>query len=250
MADPLPKRSDCIPPDRLLVLLTEGEMELEGQFVWGSNYTFLAQVADQELSAMAVYKPSAGERPLWDFDHASLARREVAAYRLSVFLGWPNVPPTILRDGPHGPGSVQLYIDAEHQEHFFSLRERGSYDAIFQQLALFDFVINNADRKGGHCLLGHDGRIWSIDHGLAFHREYKLRTVIWDYAGRPIPADWLDELGALHEQFAAGQARCQELAQLITPQEIEAMNGRLRDLIESAAFPQPGPGRNVPYPLI
>jgi uncharacterized repeat protein (TIGR03843 family) len=236
--------------ERVLALLSEGEMELEGQFLWGSNYTFLARVSDGETSVLAVYKPSAGERPLWDFDRSTLCRREVATYLLSVHLGWPAVPPTVLRDGPHGPGSVQLYIEALHEEHFFSLREAGRYEREFQQIALFDFLINNADRKGGHCLLDSADRLWSIDHGLTFHQEYKLRTVIWDYADQPIPEEWLDDLRTLGRGLQPGEPLRKSLGQLLSSGEIEALAGRLEQLLRTAVFARPGPGRNIPYPLV
>jgi hypothetical protein len=239
-----------ISPEHVLSLLAEGEMKLEGQFTWGSNYTFLARVRDAETSILAVYKPSAGERPLWDFDRSTLCRREVATYLLSVYLGWPAVPPTVLREGPHGPGSVQLYIDALHEEHFFSLRDAGRFEREFRQIALFDVLINNADRKGGHCLLDRAGRLWSIDHGLTFHEEYKLRTVIWDYAGEPIPQEWLDDLKGLRHRLRPKEPLQKDLAQLLSSPEIGALTSRLEQLLKRAVFPRPGPGRNIPYPLV
>jgi uncharacterized repeat protein (TIGR03843 family) len=236
--------------ERLLALLSGGKLELQGQFLWGSNYTFLAVVSDQERSVPVVYKPSAGERPLWDFDHETLGRREVAAYLVSTQLGWPNIPPTVLRTGPHGPGSVQLYIDGDHEEHFFGLRETGRHDDDFRRITLFDALVNNADRKAGHCLRGDDGRIWSIDHGLTFHVEDKLRTVIWDFAGEPIQAGWLANLEALDAALGPGQPLQVELSELISGAEIEALRQRLRRLVRRGEMPRPGPGRNVPYPLV
>jgi uncharacterized repeat protein (TIGR03843 family) len=236
--------------EHVLSLLSEGEMELEGQFIWGSNYTFLARVGDAESSILAVYKPSAGERPLWDFDRSTLCQREVATYLLSLHLGWPAVPPTVLRDGPHGPGSVQLYVEALHEENFFSLRNAGRFEPEFQQIALFDFLINNADRKGGHCLLDSAGRLWSIDHGLTFHEEYKLRTVIWDYAGQPIPPHLLNDLRAFRARLIAPEGVRRVLEQLLSPREAQTLQQHLDDLLESARFPQPGSGRNVPWPLV
>jgi uncharacterized repeat protein (TIGR03843 family) len=236
--------------ERVLALLSEGEMELEGQFMWGSNYTFLARVGNAETTVLAVYKPSAGERPLWDFDRSTLCRREVATYLLSVHLGWPAVPPTVLRNGPHGPGSVQLYVDALHEEHFFSLRDAGRFEPEFRQIALFDFLINNADRKGGHCMLDIAGQLWSIDHGLTFHEDYKLRTVIWDYAGQPIPEDWLDDLEELGRRLRRREPLRENLVQLLSSREIRALTLRLEQLLETAVFPRPGPGRNIPYPLV
>jgi uncharacterized repeat protein (TIGR03843 family) len=252
MTDPVRQTgpSRAVELDRLLALLREGALELHGQFLWGSNYTFLAEVSDSDLSVTAVYKPCAGERPLWDFDRETLCQREVAAYLVSVQLGWPNIPPTVLRDGPRGPGSVQLYIEGDDEEHFFSLRETGRYDEAFRRIALFDAVVNNADRKGGHCLLGKDGRIWSIDHGLTFHSEYKLRTVIWDYAGEAIPPDWLVDLRGLDERLADRGPLRTALSDLIADAEIDALVWRLRRLLRRGEMPRPSRGRNVPYPLI
>jgi uncharacterized repeat protein (TIGR03843 family) len=243
-------RGETLEPGQLLALLREGTLELHGQFLWGSNYTFLAEVSDGELSATAVYKPCAGEQPLWDFDHETLCQREVAAYLVSVQLGWPNIPPTVLGNGPHGPGSVQLFLEGDSEEHYFSLRETGRYDEAFRRIALFDALVNNADRKAGHCLLGSDGQIWSIDHGLTFHAEYKLRTVIWDYAGEAIPRGWLADLRGLEEALTPGRPLRTELSELISGAEIEALIRRLRRLARRAEMPRPGPGRNVPYPLI
>jgi uncharacterized repeat protein (TIGR03843 family) len=241
---------ETIALDDLLALLGTGEIELQGQFLWGSNYTFLVMVGNGEYSVPAVYKPSAGERPLWDFDRETLCRREVAAYLVSTTLGWPNIPPTVLGTGPHGPGSVQLYIEGDHEEHFFSLREMGRYDDAFRRIALFDALVNNADRKGGHCLLGSDGEIWSIDHGLTFHAERKLRTVIWDYAGEAIPPQELADLGVLQRELGAHRPLGGALSELLSDVELGALGRRLRRLVRRREMPRPGPGRNVPYPLI
>ena len=135
-----------------------------------------------------MYKPQRGERPLWDFPRG-LDRREVAAYRLSETLGFGLVPPTLAREGPYGPGSIQLFVDAEFEEHYFTLRERPEHRAALARLCAFDLVANNADRKSGHCLLGRDGRLYAIDNGLCFHVEPKLRTVVWDFSGEPIPGE-------------------------------------------------------------
>src|SRR5712691_10814787 len=164
-----------------------------------SNYTFLSEVADPERTVLAVYKPRDGETPLWDFPEGTLCRREVAAYVLSRSLGWPSIPPTVLREGPHGPGSVQQFIRFDPTEHFFTLRETRLDD--FRAVAAFDVVVNNADRKGGHCLLGEDGTIWLIDHGVCFAVEPKLRTVIWDFAGDPLPESLCRDLGRLEQEL-------------------------------------------------
>ena len=156
-----------------------GKIDVEGLVPWGSNYTFIVTIRHDGKQANAVYKPSRGERPLWDFPDGTLAFREVAAYLVSEALGFPNVPPTILRDGPQGIGMVQLYIEMVDGQHFFTLRDQHRDE--MKRIAVFDAIINNTDRKGGHVLLGEDGKLWCIDHGVTFHEEPKLRTVIWDY---------------------------------------------------------------------
>jgi uncharacterized repeat protein (TIGR03843 family) len=252
MTDPISDAGgpETIPLSRLLALLEDGKLELQGQFLWGYNYTFLGTASDANLAVPAVYKPCAGAQPLWDFDQETLCQREVAAYLVSAQLGWPNIPPTVLGSGPHGPGSIQLYVEADNEEHFFTLRETGRYEEAFRRICVFDAVVNNADRKGGHCLLGADGQIWSIDHGLTFHTEYKLRTVIWDYAGEPIPSAWLADLGDLVAALAPDEPLWSALSELITRAEINALERRLRRLIRRGKMPQPGPGRNIPYPLV
>ena len=225
----------------LLERLASGRIEIEGRLPGASNHTFLVRVDGGPLRA--VYKPTAGEAPLWDFPDGSLAGREVAAHEVATGLGWPNVPPTVLRDGPFGPGAVQLFVDADPEEHFFTLRE-GRLDD-FRPVALFDAVVNNADRKGGHCLLGADGAIWLVDHGLCFHEEPKLRTVIWDFAGEPIP----DALRGGLERMAL-DIPAERLRALLTDAEIEAMVDRARRLLGDGRFPEPGPGRAVPWPPV
>jgi uncharacterized repeat protein (TIGR03843 family) len=178
------------PADQVMSALAAGELELRGRMPWSSNNTFLAAIGagttDEEL--LVVYKPERGERPLWDFP-GGLWRREVAAYRLAGALGWPLVPETIVRDGPLGPGSVQRFVDADFEQHYFTLVEDPTCHADLVRICVFDLLLNNADRKSGHCLLGTDGQIWAIDHGLCFHTDPKLRTVIWEFAGCPIPLD-------------------------------------------------------------
>jgi len=162
-----------------LTLLREGALTLVGLLPWSSNYTFLGQITRGDERLPVVYKPTRGERPLWDFRRGTLAGREVAAYEVSRALGWDFIPPTVLRDGPHGVGSVQLFVTADQDAHFFTFHEDPAFRRVLQSLALFDVVVNNADRKGGHCLRVDIGRIVAIDHGLCFHVEPKLRTVIW-----------------------------------------------------------------------
>lgn len=233
-------------------ILAEGQMLIKGLVPWASNYTFLVTVTLGEAEALAIYKPSAGERPLWDFDSGTLYLREVAAYRVSIFLGWPAVPPVVAREGPHGAGSVQAYVPNDPLEHYFAIRERSEAAAALRRIALFDHVVNNADRKGGHVLRGEDGTIWAIDHGLTFHTEYKLRTVIWDWAGSPIPRPWLDDLANLREALADGSSALRaSLEGLILSSEVTALRRRIDMALRDRHLPRPLPtGRNVPYPLV
>lgn len=241
--------------DAVLALLTEGDLRMEGQVPWSSNYTFLASVTRGAESALVIYKPSQGERELWDFDAGTLCQRELAAYRVARFLGWPNVPPVALRDGPFGHGSAQLFIEADLNEHYFTLRENPAFTGAFGRMALFDHLTNNADRKGGHVLRGADERIWAIDHGLTFHVEHKHRTVIWEYAGQAIPsalrADLERLLAALLEPGEDEGGLWWQLAPLLHSDEIEALAARARRLLRLGRYPMPARNwRNVPYPLI
>jgi uncharacterized repeat protein (TIGR03843 family) len=239
--------------ERVIELLTQGEIELLGRVLWSSNSTFIAMVRDGELETPAVYKPAQGEQPLWDFDAGTLCRREVATYELSRDLGWPDIPPVVLREGPYGIGSVQLFVDADPEEHYFTLRYRPEFDVAFRRVALFDYAVNNADRKSGHLLQSSDGeRIWCIDHGLTFHEEYKLRTVIWEYAGEPVEPESLDALSTLCSRLDQPDGNlCRTLLEFISPDEIEALRHRVRQLVDSHVYPQPRPAwRNVPYPMV
>jgi len=216
---------------------------------YASNSTFLAEVTGEgDASALAVYKPRRGEAPLWDFPEGTLCNREVAAYRLSAALGWPKVPPTVLREGPLGPGSVQLFVRADEAEHYFTLRE-GRLD-VFRAIAAFDVVANNADRKGGHCLLDEaDGSIWVIDHGVCFAEEPKLRTVIWDFASEPVPPRLLADVARVAEELCDGPAG-RALAALLDDGEVAETRRRAEALARSGRYPRPGPGRPYPWPPI
>ena len=234
--------------DQILTALSQGTYDIAGQFVYGSNYTFLVEVAWQEHRLEAVYKPSQGERPLWDFPEGTLAHRETAAYEVCQAMGWSYVPPTILRpDGPAGPGSLQLYVNLDPERHYFSMTEPEK--KRLKSVALFDALINNADRKGGHVLLGPEDRIWLIDHGLCFHQEYKLRTVIWDFAGQPIPASLLEKTEALLDKLEAGEL-VERLSEMLSTPELEALADRARQILEEATFPTPGERRHYPWPLV
>lgn len=234
----------------VLTLLANGELEVQGMLPWSSNYTLLTSVRADSLQGLAVYKPRRGERPLWDFPRGTLCQREVAAYVLSAALGWSLVPPTVLRDGPYGVGSLQLFIDADQEAHLFTMQKEGAFEQAIERLAAFDVLANNADRKSGHCLRGNDGRLWAIDHGICFHSEPKLRTVLWDYAGRPLRRDILDNLRALRARWKSGDEIAELMASLLAADELRALRKRLDRLVDSGRHPDPGPGRNIPWPPV
>jgi uncharacterized repeat protein (TIGR03843 family) len=247
------------PSQAILNALQEGKMELKGEFMWGSNYTFLLAITHADLTLQAVYKPTRGVRPLWDFSTGSLARREVAAYLISAALGWDLVPPTVLRrDAPLGPGSIQQYIDHNPEYHYFKFSQADRQR--LRPVALFDLLSNNADRKGSHILIDPDGRIWLIDHGICFHTEDKLRTVIWDFVGEPIPADLYAELARFRQKLApvaseAEQNNSSELAAALKPyltqSEILALAHRLDHLLATGCFPNPDQSRRQhPWPPV
>lgn len=233
--------------EETLRLLREGDLEVLGLLPRSTNYTFLARLLGGPDPLLAVYKPRTGESPLWDFPEGTLCRREVAAHLVADTLGWPLVPPTVLRDGPHGEGSVQLFWEFEPSRHYLTMREERVDD--FRRVALFDVVANNADRKSGHCLLSTDGRLFVIDHGVCFHDEPKLRTVIWDFVGEEIPEDLRGDLGALGPELERGGLR-DRLEELLHPAEVRAAGRRLADLLEEGRFPEPGPGRPYPWPIV
>lgn len=232
-----------------LKTLRQGDLQLEGLISWGSNYTFLARVCQAEREVAVIYKPQKGERPLWDFARGTLCLRERAAYVVSEALGWDVVPPTVLRDGPHGWGSVQLFVEHDPDRHYFTFE--GRYHAQLQRIALFDLVVNNADRKGGHVLIDDRDRLWSIDHGICFHSDYKLRSVIWEFAGEPIPDALLADLAAFQEALDDPESELrQSLDELLRERELDAMLQRLQNVLREKRFPEPGPGRHYPWPPI
>lgn len=233
----------------MLELLRRGEIEVKGRMPWSSNGTFLVHVCvenedgEAEESA-AIYKPHRGERPLWDYP-SGLYRREVAVYLVSEFLGWGLVPETVLRDdGPFGPGSLQRFVPAHFEEHYFTMLERPELHDALRTIGLFDLLVNNGDRKSGHCLHGEDGRIWAIDHGLCLHEEPKLRTVIWDFAGQPVPIERLDDVGRL------AAAPPSDLDGLLAPEEIHALRARAAAVLRRPVFPVVASGRAYPWPLV
>jgi len=233
-------------PDAL-ALLAGGEMELIGLLPNSSNYTFLAQVRHPGRDLLAVYKPREGETPLWDFPEGTLYRREAAAYVLSRALGWPQVPPTVIRDGPHGPGSAQLFVDADPGEHYFTMRAERLED--FATVAAFDVIANNADRKAGHCLLAEDGAIWVVDHGVCFAVAPKLRTVIWEFAGEPVPEPLVGDIGRVARELGGG-GLATSLGELLSAEEVRATARRAERLAASGRFPEPGAGRPYPWPPV
>ncbi len=237
-------------PDRLLCLLSEGKIEVEGLIPWSSNATLLVTVEDDAYSSLAVYKPQRGERPLWDFPRGTLGMREVAAYLVSETLGWGLVPPTVLRMGPYGLGSVQLFVQAQEDLHYFTIQDDATYTRDLERLAAFDVIANNADRKSGHCLVDNAGRLWAIDNALTFHAEPKLRTVIWGFARKPLPDPIKDDLRGLQSAFRERLPMSHRLSQLLDDGEIRALRRRLARLLRVGHYPEPGPGRPVPWPLV
>ena len=228
-----------------LALLERGDVELRGRMPWSSNATFLVALCLASTGeGNAIYKPVRGERPLWDFP-PGLYKREVAAYVVDRALGWEHVPETVVRlDAPLGAGSLQRFVDADFEEHYFTLLEHDEHRDALRRIAVFDLVVNNADRKSGHCLLGTDGRIWAIDHGLCFAVEPKLRTVMWDFAGDRVPATLRDDCARLAASLPA------ELDALLDAQERDALVRRLQAVAGLERFPEPGPGRPYPWPMV
>ena len=231
-------------PAIALDLLARGEVTVKGRLPRSSNATFLVELALDGANALAVYKPERGERPLWDFP-PGLYRREIAAYLLSEALGWGLVPPTMQREGPLGDGSLQLFVPADFRQHYFTLLEAGEHRENLQRICLFDLVVNNADRKSGHCLLVPDDRIYAIDNGLTFHAEPKLRTVIWDFGEEPIaPALQEDLRRVLDDDLPPA------LAALLDPDEQRALKRRVRGLLRAGRYPVDKSGLRYPWPLI
>jgi hypothetical protein len=232
--------------------LLEAPIEVLGLLPYSSNHTFLVRLGPiaEAGGGLAVYKPARGERPLYDFPDGTLHRREVAAYEVSRALGWDLVPPTVVRnDAPLGLGSLQLYVDHDPEQHYFSLltgRRR-----FFKRLAVFDILCNNADRKAGHCLLDGDGRIWAVDHGLTFHPHPKLRTVIWDFAGLRVPARDREAVAAMAARLAqAGSPVLSRLPELLSEVEVAALKDRAKALSQPCDYPAPNSDWSFPWPLL
>ena len=229
-------------------LLRDGEIDVLGRMPWSSNATFLAHVSCAGEAMLAIYKPQRGERPLCDFPRGTLCHREVAAFEVSDALGWDIVPDTVLRDGPAGIGMLQRFVAHDPEEHYFTLLETHGDD--FRRMAVFDILINNTDRKGGHCLKAEsDGRVFGIDHGISFHAQWKLRTVIWDFAGEEIPpetiADVADFAARLDDDCGA------TLKPLLDRFELDALRARAEHLLATSEYPETdGDYHAYPWPLV
>lgn len=236
------------PADDILTTLKQGVLAVQGEFLWGSNYTFLVQVEYEGTKMGAVYKPTKGERPLWDFPAATLAHREVAAYLVSEALGWHLVPPTVHREkGPIGPGSLQLFIEHDPEYHYFNFEEEDLQR--LRPVALFDILINNADRKGSHVLVDKENQLWLIDHGICFHVEDKLRTVIWDFAGESLPENLCEDISMFVKVLRQPSPAEQQLKEHLSKDEFHALIARADRLLASGHFPDPHASRRFqPWP--
>jgi hypothetical protein len=233
----------------VLDLLAEGDLEVVGRIVDASNATLYCQVGRGDAQVACVYKPVAGERPLWDFPEGTLAGREVAAYAVSRAAGWDVVPPTVYRDGPFGPGMCQLWIESDSSVDIVELARR-SDDARLRAMAVFDAVVNNADRKIGHLLPQADGRLYGCDHGVCFAAEYKLRTVLWQWRGERLPTAAIGALQRLGRQFDDGTLVA-ELGTWLSKSEVRATAKRVKQLLEHKVHPfPPDDWPAVPWPPI
>ena len=232
------------PESNIVHALEHGDITIIGRMPHSSNATFLVSVQCGETSFQAIYKPLRGERPLWDFE-PGLHRREIAAYLLSQAMGINMVPPTVLREGPLGEGSLQHFIDADVEQHYFTIFEqREDLHDQLRAICVFDIVANNTDRKAGHCLLGLDDKVWGIDHGVCFSADFKLRTVIWEFGGEPLP----DHLRAAIEPLI--ETVPLNIATLLSSDEVSALQERVQWLCEGGAFPIDRSGSRYPWPLV
>ncbi|MFF8537762.1 SCO1664 family protein [Streptomyces sp. NPDC015532] len=269
-----------IPPRSVTTaeLLARGELKVRGQIREASNAVLYCSVSYEGREAFCVYKPVAGERPLWDFPDGTLAQREVAAYEVSEATGWGLVPTTVLRDGPYGEGMCQMWIEPSATEDgdgllalvegeepaegwkaigFADVGEGATAllvhadDARLRRLAVLDAVINNADRKGGHLLPAQEGRLYGIDHGVTFNAENKLRTLLWGWAGEPLTDEALEVLASLREGLAQGAPLATRLAELVSAVEIEATRARVEAMLASGKHPEPsGDWPAIPWPPV
>ncbi len=234
-----------LPGTHTLELLNRGSIEVLGRMPYSSNATLLVSILLDEDAAKAIYKPERGERPLWDFPDG-LYRREAAAYVLSAALGWELIPPTIVRiDAPYGVGSLQLFVEADFEQHYFSLADRKELHATFIRFAAFDVIANNTDRKSGHVLIDNQGHLWGIDNGLTFHVEPKLRTVIWEFGGHAIDTSDIEDIKRVIQDAP------KLFAELLSEAEIAELVKRGNRLVRKARLPKADPEqRSYPWPLV
>ncbi len=242
--EPLRLPIPSMEPAVALEVLARGEIEILGRMPWSSNGTYLVVAEHAGVETAAIYKPRQGERPLWDFPDGTLCQREVAAHELSRALGWAIVPETVLRDGPLGVGMLQRYVDHDPEEQYFTLLPE--HADRFRAFAAFDIAANNTDRKGGHCLFDRArGQVIGIDHGVTFHPSWKLRTVIWDFYGEPVPDQLQEDLHRVRADLE------RVLAPLLSPIEIEAAAMRIDELLELGEYPEPAQDHHsFPWPLV
>ncbi|MEO8106383.1 MAG: SCO1664 family protein [Actinomycetes bacterium] len=227
--------------------LTHGELEVVGQLIDASNGSLLCRLTAGDERPLVIYKPRAGERPLWDFPDGTLSQREVAAFVVAQTLGWTIVPPTVWREGPAGPGMAQLWIDVDESVDLVALVQ-SDHDAL-RRIAVFDALINNGDRKGGHLLPTVDGTVWGIDHGVTFAVDDKLRTVLWQWRGAPIPEPLIAELRSWLDRVTSGEPEVAVLHQLLTDEEVAVLLGRGQRLVGEGLHPQPSPDwPAIPWP--
>ena len=222
-------------PEEAIRLMTRGEITSVELHPWGSNYTFVARVRDSSSECLAIYKPRDGEIPLWDFPDHTLYKREYAAYLFSRALGWDFIPLTVIREGPHGVGSLQYYVDHDPRVSYYDLKETES-DAL-RMMACFDLVSNNADRKAVHFLRDPAGKVWGIDHGLTFSAELKVRTVIWDFGGEAIPEHLLKALSGFLRQLVSPDETVRELMDLLDEDEVAALIHRVTWILDVREYP-------------
>jgi uncharacterized repeat protein (TIGR03843 family) len=271
---PAPDSTDRVAPDpdAALDLLRTADLVVLGRMPWSSNVTLLCELwpagsrpdggLDDERERIepildpddaaggtsplgrTIYKPHRGERPLWDFPDG-LYRREVGAYELAQAIGWDVIPPTVERDGPFGPGSAQLFIEADEDEHYFTFLEDDTLHGQLRRMAAFDLIANSTDRKGGHILADAHRHLWAIDNGLCLHAEFKLRTVIWDFADEPLDADLADDIGRFLDDDLPGY-----LQDVLDPFEVDALRTRARALLTTGRLPTDPSGRRFPWPLV
>jgi uncharacterized repeat protein (TIGR03843 family) len=243
-----PVEPDLRPPAddaESLLLLGEGVIDLEGRMLDASNVTLVGTIRRGEVVGECVYKPVAGERPLWDFPDGTLAGREISAFLVSEATGWRVVPPTVLREGPFGPGMVQLWIDGDQDVDLTAFVRRD--DPALRRMAVFDAVVNNADRKGGHIIPMPDGHVYGVDHGICFSVDPKLRTLLWRWAGKRLPEDAVAMLERLAEELRGDLGA--QLDEHLTRREVRCTQQRVAELLRTGRHPEPsGEWPALPWP--